>query len=39
MADGLGVSDLVERWIDLHVVGARPAEVRTIAQEAGYVAR
>jgi len=39
LADSLGGSDLVERWINLHVVGARPAEVRTIAQEAGYVAR
>ncbi len=37
MADGLGGEQLVERWIGLHVVGARPTEVRTVAQEAGYV--
>lgn len=37
MADHLGGEQLVERWINLHAVGARPAEVRTIAQEAGYV--
>ncbi len=37
MASQLGGEQLVERWINLHVVGARPSEVRAIAQEAGYV--
>ena len=37
MAHGMGGEDLVEQWISLHVVGARPAEIRTVAQEAGYV--
>lgn len=37
MADHLGGEQLVESWINLHVVGAGPAEVRMIAQEAGYV--
>ena len=37
MADRLGGDQLVERWINLHVVGVRPSEVRAIAQEAGYV--
>ena len=39
MAGARGGEELVNRWIDLHVVGERPAEVRTVAQEAGYVAR
>lgn len=39
MADEMGGERLVEKWIDLHVVGARPVELRAVAQEAGYVAR
>lgn len=37
MADKIGDKQLVERWINLHVVGEKPVQVRTIAQEAGYV--
>lgn len=36
-AHRLGGSSLVERWIGLHTVGRRQAEIRALAEEAGYV--
>lgn len=33
----IGGKQLVETWLKLHVVGARPTEIRNIAREAGYV--
>lgn len=37
MAHDLGGGRLVEKWLALHVVGAKPAEIRDVAREAGYV--
>ena len=36
-ANSLGGSDLVNKWIDLHVVGKQQEEIKKIAQEAGYL--
>ena len=36
-ANQLGGSDLVNKWIGLHVIGAKQEEIKKIAQEAGYL--
>jgi transketolase len=36
-ANELGGSDLVKKWIDLHVVGEKQDQITKIAQEAGYL--
>ena len=36
-AKSLGGSELVDKWIGLHVVGKQQEEIKKIAQEAGYV--
>jgi len=36
-AHELGGSDLVNRWIGLHVVGEKQEQIKKIAQEAGYI--
>ena len=36
-ADSLGGTDLVNKWIGLHVVGKQQEEIKKIAQEAGYL--
>jgi transketolase len=36
-ANELGGIDLVNRWIGLHVIGKKQDELKTIAQEAGYL--
>ena len=33
----LGGSDLVNKWIDLHVVGEKQEQIKKIAKEAGYI--
>ena len=35
-AQELGGNDLVNKWIDLHVVGEKQEQIKKIAQEAGY---
>ena len=36
-ANELGGSELVRKWIDLHVIGEKQEEIKKIAQEAGYL--
>jgi transketolase len=36
-ANQLGGSDLVNKWIGLHVIGAKQEEIKKIAQESGYL--
>ena len=36
-AQELGGKDLVNKWIDLHVVGEKQEQIKKIAQEAGYL--
>jgi hypothetical protein len=36
-ANQLGGSDLVNKWIGLHVIGAKQEEIKKIAQEEGYL--
>jgi transketolase len=36
-ANDLGGSELVNKWIDLHVVGEKQEQIKKIAQEAGYL--
>ena len=36
-AHELGGSDLVNKWIGLHVVGEKQEQIKKIAQEAGYI--
>jgi transketolase len=36
-ANELGGSDLVNKWIGLHVVGEKQEQIKKIAQEAGYI--
>ena len=36
-AHQLGGSELVSKWIDLHVIGEKQEQIRKIAQEAGFV--
>jgi transketolase len=36
-ANQLGGSDLVNKWIGLHVIGAKQEEIKKIAQGAGYL--
>ena len=36
-ANSLGGSDLVNKWIGLHVVGKQQEEIKKIAQEVGYL--
>lgn len=36
-ASQLGGSDLVNKWINLHVIGEKQEQIRKIAKEAGYV--
>lgn len=33
----LGGSDLVNKWIDLHVIGEKQEQIKEIAKEAGYI--
>ena len=33
----LGGSELVKKWIGLHVVGEKQEQIKQIAQEAGYL--
>ena len=36
-ANELGGSDLVNKWISLHIVGEKQEQIKKIAQEAGYI--
>ena len=36
-ANQLGGSDLVNKWIGLHVIGVKQEEIKKIAQESGYL--
>jgi transketolase len=36
-ANELGGTDLVNKWIGLHVVGEKQEQIKKIAQEAGYL--
>jgi transketolase len=36
-ANELGGTDLVNKWIGLHVVGKKQEQIKKIAQEAGYI--
>ena len=36
-ANELGGTDLVNKWIGLHVVGEKQEQIKQIAQEAGYI--
>ena len=36
-ANQLGGSELVNKWINLHVIGEKQEQIRKIAQEAGFV--
>ena len=36
-ANELGGSDLVKKWIGLHVVGEKQEQIKKIAEEAGYL--
>jgi transketolase len=36
-ANGLGGSDLVKKWVELHVVGEKQEQIKKIAEEVGYI--
>jgi transketolase len=36
-ANQLGGSDLVNKWIGLHVIGEKQEEIKKIARESGYL--